>query len=679
MKNLNSPIEENDLDNLLRQLLLDGGDDEFTQNTLTMNADFIFKSEMNVAPNATHEIALIQKLEQAFIKPRGLGKFWLNGIVLIGLIVGSFVIYKMNSGKDSFAVQNQNNQKNKIAAIISSTDTSENNQTPTTISVSQIFPAEIIPDSVSDIDTLSVQKTNPTEKSGKSNDIIPIERNWLPGNYVVNVPGPVFPAKASPENYKLKQGYFTVEVQNVMFGCKQDSFLSSYYVGEPFKSGMGDLQYFNLGAYARNGDKKRWLPWSILEYSDTNQVKVETRHDIVQNQQKSNTSIVLYQLPEKGIQLALEPFYFRKFEVTNKEYREFLNWVRASNGFANKPICTYRIDTLPVTNDQGGEEITVKGKKYLLHRTIISSEDYKKVYNYVFFNQSSDVLKQLGKNSLYVYPDTASWTKDFAFSFNEPMTNYYFCHPAYDNYPVVGVSWFQAMAFLDWKTYMHQKQLDAENIPYEIEYTLPSDIEWELASSSMLLGKNIEYISYYSATQDWMTNLGLSYSGQDDPYQRPNYLKNLFTKDEYFRGDYIADGYFHTALADLSHGKGLDKDMNTKHLGPLGISWMDGNVSEWMAENYSENWKPFFQKHLLVLDADTSESTKLAKQIEMLYDKGNAQNGKLVRGANWYDERFGGKPGSERNEAGINPKRYVNPSEQHSTVGFRYVIHVKRK
>jgi hypothetical protein len=98
-----------------------------------------------------------------------------------------------------------------------------------------------------------------------------------------------------------------------------------------------------------------------------------------------------------------------------------------------------------------------------------------------------------------------------------------------------------------------------------------------------------------------------------------------------------------------------------------------------MRESYAENWKPFFEKHIAVLSVDTSESTKLAKEIELFYDKGNAKNGRLVRGANWYDERFSARPMSTRNEAGINPKRFVDPSEQHCTIGFRYVIHVRKK
>jgi hypothetical protein len=47
-----------------------------------------------------------------------------------------------------------------------------------------------------------------------------------------------------------------------------------------------------------------------------------------------------------------------------------------------------------------------------------------------------------------VYPDTLCWVRDFTYSFHDPMTAMYFWHPAYDNYPVVGVTWTQAKASL---------------------------------------------------------------------------------------------------------------------------------------------------------------------------------------------------------------------------------------
>lgn len=702
MKNFDPiDINENELDQLLRQFVLDGGDDEFTQNTLNMNADFLFGTTEKIAPDATRELAMIQQLEKVFVGPKRRGKFWLNGILLLLLCSVGVWFYQTYSGNVQPLSQNVSGGNNTSPTFLPSGDTSVSNSTSSpAISISQNSSTTLANDSLTTVDTSQTQTASTQhEHFTHTNDHIPLERNWFAGSDAVpseDVPGPVFSAKASPENYKAAQAVFIVDTalfMATMFKCKQDSFTATYYTGEPFKSGMSDMQYFNFGDFAHSNpviskfpNKFKWqLPWSVLEYADTNEVKVETEHFVINNQTRDFTSIMLHKIPQRGIELMMEPFYFRKYEVTNKEYREFVNWVRKANGFENKPICKIDIDTLEVTdpNDKNGEQITKKGKRYRIVQKSHQIEDYKEVYNYVFFNQGSDAVKTLAQKSIYVLPDTLSWVNDFTFSYNEPMTNMYFWHPAYDNYPVVGVSWYQAMAFLDWKTHMHQKQLDAEKVPYEIEYTLPSDIEWELVSISTTIGKAEKDAAFWytdECTDDWLTNLGLNYPGHDDPYQRPNYLKNLFTKDQYSRGNFIEDGYFHTGVADLSHNNDLDKTWGTRHYDQLGISWMDGNVSEWMAENYSDNWKPFFRKHLAVLDADNSESSNLAKQIELLYDKGNAANGKLVRGANWYDERFSGKPSiTNRNDAGINPKRFVDPSEQHCTLGFRYVVHVKKK
>ena len=56
------------------------------------------------------------------------------------------------------------------------------------------------------------------------------------------------------------------------------------------------------------------------------------------------------------------------------------------------------------------------------------------------------------RDVINVYPDTLVWVHDFTYSFNEPMTKMYFSHPAYDDYPVVGVTWKQARAFSIWRT-----------------------------------------------------------------------------------------------------------------------------------------------------------------------------------------------------------------------------------
>lgn len=111
---------------------------------------------------------------------------------------------------------------------------------------------------------------------------------------------------------------------------------------------------------------------------------------------------------------------------------------------------------------------------------------------YTYWNK-----KQYGKTSqeyLKSLPDTTVWLSDG--NNNEPYVKYYYQHPAYRNYPVVGISYEQAVRFCQWRSdrvneviYLkknhekHTADKPLENIPEIFKYRLPTKEEWEGISS----------------------------------------------------------------------------------------------------------------------------------------------------------------------------------------------------
>ena len=102
----------------------------------------------------------------------------------------------------------------------------------------------------------------------------------------------------------------------------------------------------------------------------------------------------------------------------------------------------------------------------------------KLVYKYSWFDAEAAALDRklnpyhrnrlpfIREENIRVYPDTTVWIKDFNYSYNEPMHNDYFSHPAYQDYPVVGISWKQAVAFCNWRTQYKNIYQREKNKPF---------------------------------------------------------------------------------------------------------------------------------------------------------------------------------------------------------------------
>ena len=150
-----------------------------------------------------------------------------------------------------------------------------------------------------------------------------------------------------------------------------------------------------------------------------------------------------------------------------------------------------------------------------------------------------------------VYPDTTCWVNDFKNSDNEIYLRNYFSNPAYNDYPVVGVTWEQANAFCAWRTEFLLKGLGPE-ARYVQRYRLPTEAEWEYAARGKE-GKEFPW-----EIQDVKTGDGCFYAN--------------FKPD---RGNYTKDGNLITSKVGV-----YSSNSN-------GLYDMAGNVAEWTSTVYT--------------------------------------------------------------------------------------------
>jgi gliding motility-associated lipoprotein GldJ len=131
--------------------------------------------------------------------------------------------------------------------------------------------------------------------------------------------------------------------------------------------------------------------------------------------------------------------------------------------------------------DHNTSERTATVHSFYMDETEVSNQQYRefeywyqRVFdpNVAFFNgtldfagRSFDPNANGGTNYLYylILPDTNCWRSKLGY--NEPFVEYYYRHPAYKDYPVVGVNWHQAREFAKWRTdRVNEYILDREGI-----------------------------------------------------------------------------------------------------------------------------------------------------------------------------------------------------------------------
>ena len=372
--------------------------------------------------------------------------------------------------------------------------------------------------------------------------------------------------------------------------------------------------------------------------------------------------------------VTVRSFYMDDTEITNSEYRQFVEWVKDSITRTKLAILADQLGIGP--EDEGIGEYAFKDAdttkmtaydKYMLDNyaglgetgyegralnkdidLIWDREDYPDEYyteimvDSIYLSEdetyngqrSIDVTKLkfkynwmdieaaaraksgsrrdfIRQEELEIYPDTTTWIRDFEYSYNEPMHNDYFWHDAYSDYPVVGVSWKQAKAFCNWRTKFKNDDQKSRGKQFVNQFRLPTEAEWEYAARGGIEG----------GTYPWGGPYVISDTGCFQANFKPQ------------RGDYAADAALYTVEAKSYE----PNDYNLYN--------MAGNVSEWTSSSYDPNAYEYVST--------------------MNPNAGSGQNKrKVIRGGSWKDVAY---------FLQVSTRDYEYQDSARSYIGFRTV------
>jgi len=344
--------------------------------------------------------------------------------------------------------------------------------------------------------------------------------------------------------------------------------------------------------------------------------------------------------------VSLTSFWMDETEITNNEYRQFVNWVRDS--IAHTLLGDQEIEgkyghyLKYKKGEQAGEIIEPKlinwreeipwnsteedvrqalsplyntiNTRYYHYRPLginvaklnyeywtfdyeaaASKEKKGSTIGGMFANRPSQVDGNLDKfikrEVVNIYPDTLVWIYEFTYSNNESMTQNYFSHPQYNHYPVVGVNWLQCQAFCHWRSQQRNAWLLSRGYPVEHDFRLPSEAQWEWAARGGLANNPYPWGGPYPANQNGC------------------FLANFKPQ----RGNFMADGSLYPNVVAFYSPN------------DWGLYDMSGNIAEWCLDTYSPSATSFI--------SDINPVYKYNARPEDTPERKR----KVVRGGSWKD------------------------------------------
>lgn len=266
-----------------------------------------------------------------------------------------------------------------------------------------------------------------------------------------------------------------------------------------------------------------------------------------------------------------------------------------------------------VMYDWNNSPRTVTVSSFYMDETEVRNVDYRE---YLFWLRRVYVdYPEVHRRAL---PDTLVWRSPLGF--NDPYVQYYFRHPSYNNYPVVGVSWLQANDYCLWRTDRVNEQIlirrgiqdpkldqvnennfnteaylaglyegtvkknlpslqpDQEERRVAIEdgillprYRLPTEAEWEFAAYA-LIGNTVEERMFERRMYPW--------SGRNVRNSRPKELGQMMANFVRGRGDLMG------VAGSLNDNGSVTVDVRSYWPNDYGLYCMAGNVNEWVQDVY---------------------------------------------------------------------------------------------
>ena len=348
--------------------------------------------------------------------------------------------------------------------------------------------------------------------------------------------------------------------------------------------------------------------------------------------------------------VSISGFWMDRTEVTNQQYRKFVKYVSDSlkylavyAGGVNQAEDTVKVDwNRALRINSNSKAVIEKLNELLLSpdnriQGKVEIDPTKLIYRYSYVDlraaaRTSKGLEQPLSNFLVsqteaVYPDSLVWMRDFSYSYNEPFTRLYFSHPSYNQYPVVGITWKQAIAFCHWRTNNSNFYLDKGNKKDEkIDgiYRLPTEAEWEYAARGNSKTNNMyPWGSPYTRTREGRLLANFK-PGRGDYFGSDTKNDNIYTSKVQ---SYPENGY---KLFDMA-----------------------GNVAEWTSSVYYEGGNNFIGDFSPDLQYNAKEEDPISMKR------------KVVRGGSWKDIAY---------NIQVSTRNYEYQDTAKSYIGFRCVL-----